>query len=102
MATSHNIWERRTALLATCFFIKKGKVEDTFKIAAILIADKEDLVHKGVGWMLRFAGDKDRSKLLGFLDTHTATMPRTMLRYAIEKLDKTKRAHYLGLKRSGN
>ncbi len=99
LAKSDIIWERRTAILATCYFIKKGEVNDTFKIAEILADDKEDLVHKGVGWMLRFAGDKDRPRLLTFLDNYASTMPRTMLRYAIEKLDKEKRTHYLSLKR---
>lgn len=98
LAKSRNLWERRTAILATCFFIKKGKLDDTFNIAEILVNDKEDLVHKGVGWMLRFAGDKDQLRLLSFLDKYAATMPRTMLRYSIEKLDKAQRTHYMSLK----
>jgi DNA alkylation repair enzyme len=99
LARSKNIWERRTAILSTCYFIRKGEVEDTFSIAEILLKDKEDLVHKATGWMLRFAGDKDRNRLLGFLETHAATMPRTLLRYSIEKLDKKQKEHYMGLKR---
>lgn len=102
LAKSNNLWERRTAIVGTCFFIKKGEVDDTFNIAEILIEDKEDLVHKGVGWMLRFAGDKDRPRLLSFLDVHAVAMPRTMLRYTIEKLDKAQRTHYLGLKKIKN
>jgi 3-methyladenine DNA glycosylase AlkD len=102
LAKSNDIWERRTAILATCFFIKKGDVNDTFNIAELLIEDEEDLVHKGVGWMLRFAGDKDQPRLLSFLDRYAAIMPRTMLRYTIEKLDKAQRIHYLGLKKSTN
>ncbi|MNC97902.1 DNA alkylation repair enzyme [compost metagenome] len=61
--------------------------------------EKEDLVHKATGWMLRFAGDKDKPRLLRFLDTHGATMPRVALRYAIEKLDRKQRDHYLSLKK---
>ena len=100
LARSKNIWERRTAILATAHFILKMKeVHDTFKIAEMLITDKEDLVHKATGWMLRSAGDKDRKSLLGFLDKHAATMPRVMLRYAIEKLEKAEREHYMKLKK---
>jgi hypothetical protein len=95
LAGSKNIWERRTAILSTCYFIRQGQLADTFKIAELLVKDKEDLIHKATGWMLRFAGDKDRKQLLAFLDKHAATMPRTLLRYAIEKLDTKKRAHYL-------
>jgi hypothetical protein len=98
LARSKNIWERRTAILSTCYFIRKGELEDTFKIAELLVNDKEDLVHKATGWMLRFAGDKDPKKLLAFLDRYAATMPRTLLRYAIEKLSKKQREHYLNLK----
>ncbi len=99
LAKSDSIWERRTSILATCFFIKKAEVTDTFAIAEILLTDKEDLVHKGVGWMLRFAGDKDKPRLIAFLDAYSGTMPRTMLRYAIEKLTKEQREYYLGLKK---
>ncbi|SFG94008.1 DNA alkylation repair protein [Pedobacter insulae] len=99
LAKSNSIWERRTAILGTCFFIKKGDVKDTFALAEILLEDKEDLIHKGVGWMLRFAGDKDKFRLLAFLDAFAATMPRTMLRYTIEKLPKEQRKYYLSLKK---
>lgn len=98
LARSKNMWERRTAIVSTAFFIRKGDLDDTFKISEMLLKDTEDLVHKGTGWMLRFAGDKDRARLLSFLDKHAATMPRTALRYSIEKLDKKQREHYLGLK----
>ena len=100
LARSEDMWERRSAILATAHFILKQKqVDDTFKIAEILVNDKEDLVHKGTGWMLRSAGDVDRKRLLAFLDDHAATMPRVLLRYSIEKLDKRQRDHYLGLKK---
>jgi 3-methyladenine DNA glycosylase AlkD len=100
LARSKNMWERRTAIVSTAHFIKQGDVGDTFKIAEILVNDKEDLVNKGTGWMLRYAGDKDRAKLLSFLDKHAATMPRVLLRYSIEKLDKKQRENYLGSKKA--
>lgn len=97
LAKSKDIWERRLAIISTAHFIREKDVDDTFKIAEILVRDKHDLVHKATGWMLRFAGDKDKKKLLTFLDKHAATMPRTLLRYAIEKLDKKQRDHYMNL-----
>lgn len=99
MARSKNTWQRRTAMVTTCTFIRQGDTGDAFAIAEILIQDKEDLIHKATGWMLRFAGDKEPKKLLEFLDKHAATMPRTTLRYSIEKLDKRKKDHYMGLKK---
>lgn len=103
LARSKNIWERRTAIVGTGQLIKQGDVDDTFKIAEILLEDDEDLIHKGTGWMLRAAGGVDRKRLLAFLDQHAATMPRTLLRYSIEHLDKKQREHYMGLKKkSGN
>ena len=93
------MWERRTSIVSTAYFIRKGELDDTYKIAELLLGDKEDLVHKATGWMLRFAGDKDRPRLLKFLDQHAANMPRVALRYTIEKLDKKQRDHYLGLKK---
>lgn len=101
LARSKNIWERRTSIVGTAYFIRQGDVADTFKIAEMLLNDEHDLVHKGTGWMLRFAGEKDRQKLLSFLDRHAATMPRTVLRYSIERLDKKQRDHYMGLKKAG-
>jgi 3-methyladenine DNA glycosylase AlkD len=98
LAKSKNIWEQRTAILSTCYFIRQGDLDDTFKIAETLLKTKEDLLHKATGWMLRFAGDKDRPRLLKFLDKYAATMPRTLLRYSIEKLDDKKREHYLKVK----
>jgi 3-methyladenine DNA glycosylase AlkD len=85
-------------MLATWAFIREGHLDDAYAIAEILLNDKEDLIHKVVGWMLRAAGDVDRDRLLAFLDQHAATMPRTMLRAAIEKLPEDQRRHYLGLK----
>lgn len=98
LAVSKNMWERRTSIIATAFFMMKLKeVEDTFKIAEILINDKEDLIHKATGWMLRVAGDVDQKKLFVFLDKYAATMPRTALRYALEKVSKKDKEHYMGL-----
>ncbi len=98
LAVSDNLWERRTAIVATAQFIRKDMLDDVFAIAEILVHDEEDLVHKGTGWMLRFAGDKDRKRLLEFLDKYAATMPRTLLRYSIEKLEPELRQYYMGLK----
>ncbi len=98
LARSKNLWERRTAIVSTCYFIRQGEVDDAFKIAELLLDDKEDLVHKGTGWMLRFAGDIDRSRLIQFLDAHVTRMPRVLLRNCIEKFDKKQREYYLKLK----
>jgi 3-methyladenine DNA glycosylase AlkD len=97
LARSKNIWERRTAILSTCYFIRQGDTLDTFKIAEMLVNDKEDLVNKATGWMLRFAGAKDRKKLISFLDKYAATMPRTLLRYSIEHFNKKEREYYMSM-----
>jgi 3-methyladenine DNA glycosylase AlkD len=99
LARSKKMYERRTAIVSTGYFIRQRDVEDTFKIAEMLIDDDEDLIHKATGWMLRAAGDVDRQQLLRFLDKHAPTMPRTTLRYAIEHLDKKQREYYLGIKK---
>jgi 3-methyladenine DNA glycosylase AlkD len=101
LAHSKNIWERRTAILSTCYFIRQGEMTDTFKIAEILVNDKEDLIHKATGWMLRFAGAKDRKGLITFLDKYAATMPRTLLRYSLEHFSKKEKEYYMGLKKAG-
>lgn len=99
LAHSKNLWERRTAIVGTGQLIRQGQTSDTFKIAGMLLQDKEDLVHKATGWMLRAAGDSDRKQLLAFLDKQATSMPRTMLRYAIEHLNPKQRTHYLDLKK---
>ncbi|MBA3356560.1 MAG: DNA alkylation repair protein [Pyrinomonadaceae bacterium] len=100
LARSKNVWERRTAIVSTYYFVRQGDVADTYKISEMLLNDKHDLIHKATGGWLREAGKKDLKKLLSFLDKQAATMPRTALRYAVEKLDKKQRDHYLGLKKA--
>lgn len=98
LAKSKNVWERRTSIVSSWFFIRQGDVEDTFKIAGILVKDKEETIHKAVGSWIREAGKRDKGRLLRFLDSHAATMPRVMLRYAVEKLDAKNKAHYMKMK----
>jgi len=95
LADSSNIWERRIAILTTFQFIKNGKFEDSLKVAEILLKDKHDLIHKSVGWMLREIGKRDQEAEENFLKKHYKKMPRTMLRYAIERFDKSKREFYM-------
>jgi Uma2 family endonuclease len=95
LAISPNLWERRIAIIATFYFIKKGDPNPTFKIAEALLKDDHDLIHKAVGWMLREAGKRDVAVLTAFLDRHAHTMPRTTLRYAIERMLSDQRKHYL-------
>ena len=100
LARSKNVWERRTAIVSTAYFVRNGDVDDTFKIAEQLLNDEHDLIHKAAGGWLREAGRKDRARLLRFLDEHAPTMPRTALRYAIEHLDERRRKQYLGAKKA--
>ena len=95
LARSRNPWERRTAIVSANFFVRQGDVEDTFRIGELLVNDGHDLVQKAVGSWLREAGKKDQKRLLEFLDTHSGTMPRVMLRYAVEKLPPALRAKYV-------
>lgn len=78
-------------------FIREDWLDPTFELAEKLLRDEHDLMHKAVGWMLREAGKKDEGRLRGFLDQHASQMPRTMLRYSIEKLDDEVRRHYMSL-----
>ena len=97
-AQSENMWQRRIAIVATWYFIRKGEVEWTFRIATALKNDTHDLIHKAVGWMLREAGKQAPSALIQFLDKHASTLPRTLLRYAIERLPTDQRKTYLRAK----
>jgi 3-methyladenine DNA glycosylase AlkD len=98
LARSPRWFERRTAIVATGYFIKRGALEDAYRIAEILLRDEDDLVQKATGWMLREAGRKDRDRLVRFLDRHAPAMPRTMLRYATEHLEKAERERYRAMK----
>lgn len=94
-ATSGNLWEKRMAMISTFYFIRKMDFEDTFKIAEILLRDSHDLIHKVVGWMIREVGNRNKDIAFSFLKKHYKTMPRTMLRYAIEKYDPAEREAFL-------
>jgi 3-methyladenine DNA glycosylase AlkD len=98
LARSPKPMERRTAILSTYAFMRRNELEDTYRIAETLADDPDELVDKAVGWMLREAGKRDYDRLASFLDAHAATMPRVMLRYSIEKLDKADRDRYLAMK----
>ena len=96
LAKSKTLWERRIVVLATFYFIKNNQFDDSLKIAGILLQDKEDLIHKAVGWMLREIGKRDIACAESFLQKHCQVMPRTMLRYAIERFTPAKRRKYMG------
>lgn len=91
-----NIWEQRIGMVSTMAFIRQGQLDDTFAIADILLDHPHDLIHKAVGWLLREAGKRDMDALRVFLDHRAASMPRTMLRYAIEKFPERERLAILG------
>lgn len=95
LANSKSLWERRISIISTFYFIKNSDYRDTLKISEILINDSEDLIHKAVGWMLREIGNRDQEVEEKFLIKHYKQMPRTMLRYSIEKFSKERRQEYL-------
>lgn len=95
LAVSENLWEKRISIISTFTFIRNNEFEDAMKISEILLKDKHDLIHKAVGWMLREIGKKDQEILERFLKEHYKKMPRTMLRYSIERFEEGKRRKYL-------
>ena len=99
LAHSLNPMERRTAIVSTYYFIRKNDIDDTFKIAEILINDTDEYVQKAVGSWIREAGKRDEAKLKSFITKHASNMPRITLRYAIEKFDEETRKYYLNLKK---
>ena len=98
LAGSSSLWERRTAMLATMAFIRRGELDDAYRLAELLLHDEQPLIHKAVGWALREVGKHDEGRFRTFLDRYAATMPRQTLRYAIERLEKSDRDRYLKMK----
>ena len=95
LARSESLWERRIAIMSTFHYVRQQKFSPTLKISRLLLKDNEDLIHKAMGWMLREVGNRDRATQEVFLLKHYRNMPRTMLRYAIEKFPQTRRKQYL-------
>lgn len=100
LARSRSLWERRIAVVATQYFISRGEFDDTLRLAELLMHDEHHLIHKAVGWMLREVGKRDEAVLLSFLDRHAGAMPRTALRYSIERLTPVQRKRYMAVPRS--
>ena len=97
LATSESMWRRRIAVVSTLWMVRHGEVDDAIGICTMLLGDREDLIRKACGWVLREVGKKDKSRLTAFLDRHAGDMSRTTLRYAIERFDRDERMHYMRL-----
>lgn len=95
MINARSLWDRRIAMLSTFYYIRKNDLDDTYKYALLRLNDDQDLMHKATGWMLREAGKREENRLLAFIETYSDKMPRTMLRYSIEKLPTAKRKQIL-------
>jgi 3-methyladenine DNA glycosylase AlkD len=100
LAKSKKLWERRSAIIFTFAFIRAGSLDESLEIAEVLVDDEHDLIHKAVGWVIREVGKRDIEMLRAFLHVHAATMPRTMLRYAIEKMSESERKRWMAAKAS--
>lgn len=99
LADSDSVWDRRISLLSTFAFIRENQFDDTINLCTLFLSDKEDLMHKAGGWMLREIGKRDEHVLRGFLEVYADKMPRTMLRYSIERLPEPERKYWLSIKR---
>lgn len=99
LAKSKSLWERRIAIVSSHYLIARGHFADTLRMAELLLDDKEDLIYKAVGWMLREVGKRDEETLVDFLERHAGAMPRTMLRYSLERLSPARRKHYMAVPR---
>ena len=97
LANEANLWSQRIAIVSTMALIRLGQFSDTFAIAEILLSHKHDLIHKAIGWMLREVGKRNTDALEEFLHDHVRKMPRTALRYAIERFEPARRRYYLDL-----
>ena len=97
LAASESMWRRRIAVVSTLWMVRCGEVDDAIGICTMLLDDREDLIRKACGWVLREVGKKDKGRLTAFLDRHAGDMSRTTLRYAIERFDRDERAHYMRL-----
>jgi 3-methyladenine DNA glycosylase AlkD len=100
LARSKKLWERRSSIIFTFAFIRAGSLDESLEIAELLVDDEHDLIHKAVGWVIREVGKRDTEVLRAFLHVHAATMPRTMLRYAIEKMGETERKRWMAVRSS--
>lgn len=95
LAKSKKLWERRIAIVGTHWFIRNRQFDDTLRISTALLGDEHDLIHKAVGWMLREVGKRDEGVLQRYLDEHATTMPRTALRYSLERTTPERRKQYM-------